>query len=168
MAGIYAIHCTATQKYYIGQTKGTFNGRFNCHRSDLRNNKGIQKLQRDWNIYGEDNFEFLVLCHEDDKAKRNELEKYFIQKYNSIEGGYNTSRGGIGQGNFGYLNGMYGKHHSIESKNLMSNHRKGLTAGSRNPNYGNHDNSKFTPEVRRRMSEKQKERWKKHKEVIEV
>lgn len=164
MAGIYAIRCIKNDKYYIGQTKGNFNGRFNCHRCDLRKNKGIQKLQLDWNLYGEKSFEFIILKVEDDKKKRNELEKKFIDYYDSIENGYNTSTGGIGEGNFGFLNGMYGRHHTKEAKELMSKNRKGLTVGAKNGNYGNHDNSKFTLEVRMRMSEKQKERWKKYRE----
>lgn len=159
MSGIYAIRCKYNNRYYIGQTSGTFNSRFNCHKSDLRKGKGIQKLQIDWDLYGEDNFEFLPLEEIEDKLLRNEAEKVYIQKYNAITIGYNTSKGGIGQGNFGYLNGMYGKQHSLKSKELMSLHRKGLTSGDKNPNYGNHDNSKFTLDVRRRMSESQKKRW---------
>lgn len=163
MQCVYRITCKINDKCYIGQTCN-YNGRVNAHRCDLRKGRGIQKLQSDWNLYGEDSFSFEILQECSDKSRLNELEKYYIKKFNSISQGYNTSPGGIGQGNYKYLNGMYGKHHTEKSKQLMSKNRKGLTAGTKNPNYGNHDNSKFTEEVRKRMSEQQKLRWKKFRE----
>lgn len=159
MPGIYAIRCNINEKVYIGQTSGKFNGRFNAHRCDLRKGKGIQKLQIDWNLYGEDNFDFIIIEFIEDKKARNLKEKEYIQLFDSINNGYNTAPGGIGQGNFNYLNGMFGKHHSLASKQLMSINRKGLATGRRNGNYGVHDTSKFTESVRQRMSEKQKARW---------
>lgn len=163
MKGIYIIKCTINGKVYVGQTTN-FKHRVNAHKCSLRHGVGIQKLQSDWDKFGETNFEFIFVEEVDLNSEMNEREKFYISKYDAIDNGYNTNKGGIGQGNFGYLNGMYGKHHSEASKKLMSENRKGLTAGKNNPNYGNHDNSKFTPEVRAKMSAIQKERWKKYKE----
>lgn len=159
MSGIYAIRCISNGKMYIGQTNSKFNTRFNSHRCDLRKGRGLQKLQGDWNIYGEEDFEFLILEEGILKQNLNEREKYYIDLYDTINNGYNISAGGIGQGNFGRLNGMYGKHHTEKSKQLMSKNRKGLTCGKNNPNYGNHDNSKYTKEIRKKMSDAQKKRW---------
>lgn len=162
MQGIYIIRCIVNGKVYVGQTTD-FKHRRNAHLCSLRHNKGLQKLQFDWNIYGETAFvfEFVEKC--DDRLVRNKLEKYYIERFDAINNGYNISSGGIGQGNFNRLNGMYGKHHSERSKKLMSENRKGLTAGEKNPNYGNHDTSKYTDDVRARMSASQKERWRRKK-----
>lgn len=162
MKYIYVIRCIVNNKVYVGQTR-KFNSRVNAHRCSLRKGCGIQKLQSDWDILGEDAFEFVVLetCGDTDS---NDREKFYIKKYNSVECGYNTSAGGIGQGNFGYLNGMYGRKHSTESIALMSKNRKGITVGVKNPNYGNHDTSKYTDEVRKRMSDAQKRRWQRYRE----
>lgn len=158
MQGIYIIKCLVNNKVYVGQTVN-FKARVNAHRCALRKGYGVQKLQEDWDTYSESDFEFEFIEECKDRQLRNERERYYIQLYQATTLGYNTSAGGIGQGNFKYLNGMYGRKHSEESKALMSKNRKGLTAGKNNPNYGNHDNSRFTEDVRKRMSESQKKRW---------
>ena len=165
MRYVYIIKCLANNKVYVGQTSN-FKHRVNSHRCDLRKGRGLQKLQVDWDLYGEDSFVFEELVQCGTKKQSNELEKLYIRQYDSINNGYNTNPGGVGQGNFNYLNGMYGKHHTEQSKELMSKNRKGLTAGKNNPNYGNHSNAKYTEEVRRKMSESQKKRWQKRKGLL--
>lgn len=59
---------------------------------------------------------------------------------------------------------MYGKHHTEQSKELMSKNRKGLTAGKNNPMYGTH--RIMSEETKRKMSESQKKRWQKRKELM--
>ena len=137
MQGIYMIRCTKTNKVYIGQTTN-FNQRKNSHICSLRKHSGIQKLQIDWDLYGENFFEFIFLEECQNKEERNNLEKKYIQTYDSIENGYNTNTGGIGQGNFNYLNGMYGHFHTDASKQLMSKNRKGKCCGVNNANFGKH------------------------------
>lgn len=59
--GIYKITNTANGKVYIGSSVDV-RGRFNSHRSDLRQNKhGNQHLQRAWNLYGEHSFVFEII-----------------------------------------------------------------------------------------------------------
>ena len=59
--GIYKITNTANGKVYIGSSVDV-HGRFNCHRSDLRNNRhGNQHLQNAWNLYGENSFVFEII-----------------------------------------------------------------------------------------------------------
>lgn len=165
MRYVYIIKCLVNDKVYVGQTLN-LKHRINSHRCDLRKGRGLQKLQADWNLYGEDNFVFKEIIQCETKRQSNELEKLYIKRFDSINNGYNTNPGGIGQGNFNYLNGMCGKHHTKQSKELMSKNRKGLTAGKNNPNYGNHSNAKYTEEVRRKMSESQKKRWQKRKGLL--
>ena len=165
MRYVYIIRCLVNDKVYVGQTLN-LKHRINSHRCDLRKGRGLQKLQADWNLYGEDNFVFEEIIQCETKKQSNELEKLYIKRFDSINNGYNTNPGGIGQGNFNYLNGMYGKCHTKQSKELMSKNRRGLTAGKNNPNYGNHSNAKYTEEVRRKMSESQKKRWQKRKGLL--
>lgn len=154
MAGIYGIRCIINNKIYVGQTSKDFKCRFYGHRYSLRTGQGVPKLQVDWDMYGEDAFEFIILEEVEDKSIRNEKEKFYIAKYNSTVTGYNSSTGGLGQGNFKELNGMYHKYHTQQSLELMSEHRKGLTVGDKNPMYGKH----HTNETKLKISQKNKGR----------
>lgn len=86
-SGIYIIRNTTNNAVYVGEyskRKGSA-GRFNEHRSRLRNNQGINvNLQAAWNQDGEDSFEFLVI-HEgpewDDAQKRQLREEELIKEY---------------------------------------------------------------------------------------
>lgn len=86
--GIYKITNILNNKMYIGSSKDIYK-RWKEHIRGL--NKGNHhsiKLQRAWNKYGEDSFEFQILeeCEED---KRLYLEQYYIDKYKVYYEGYN-------------------------------------------------------------------------------
>lgn len=69
LVGVYQIKNLVNNKIYIGSTKQSFRVRLNHHLQALRNNKHKNKhLQRAWNKYGEDNFEFsiLTICNKKD------------------------------------------------------------------------------------------------------
>jgi group I intron endonuclease len=126
MIGIYKITNINNNKYYIGQVgKGknkTFQIRFKEHISALKNNKHINKhLQLAWNKYGENNFKFEIV-EECSREQLNDREKYWIKYLNSNnkDYGYNKTPGGDGTCCFGKDNGMFGKHHSLESKHKIS------------------------------------------------
>ena len=60
--GIYEIKCKVNNKRYVGKTVNSFGDRWDVHRTKLRKNyHEIPNLQKDWNIYGEENFEFNIL-----------------------------------------------------------------------------------------------------------
>lgn len=104
-SGIYEIINKVNGHKYIGQSRNIYQ-RINEHKSLLKNQKHLYKngeptlLQRAWNKYGEENFEFkiLQLCHSN---KLNEREKYWINYYNTNRAdggdGYNLNNGGGGQ-----------------------------------------------------------------------
>jgi group I intron endonuclease len=58
--GIYKIINKVNNNFYIGSTKNS-SVRFYRHRNDLRNNRHDNaRLQNAWNLYGEENFIFII------------------------------------------------------------------------------------------------------------
>ena len=63
-SGIYKITNKTNGKYYIGSSSNIFgnNGRWKCHKRQLQMNSHHNNyLQRSWNKYGSNNFDFIVL-----------------------------------------------------------------------------------------------------------
>ena len=93
---VYKIENKINGKVYIGETLDK-DERWNKHIEDLNNNSHHSwKLQKDWNEYGRDNFEFSIIdsvkeSHEAYSKKLHlVMQEYIcINKYNSIECGYN-------------------------------------------------------------------------------
>lgn len=83
LAGIYMILCLVNNKRYYGESKNV-SARLSQHKSRLRRNlHEISELQRDFNIYGEENFEFSPLWMEKSSTKeqRLALETEFIARF---------------------------------------------------------------------------------------
>lgn len=83
---VYA-HISPKGKYYIGITKKD--------PPELRwnNGKGYQKQRKMWNAikyYGWDNFQHIILETGLSKKRAKYLETRYIEKYNSVENGYNV------------------------------------------------------------------------------
>lgn len=100
-AYIYFIINKVNEKRYVGQTTD-FSRRKYTHFRHLRENRHANiKLQNAWNKYGEENFIIERIIFENTtKEELDELEKYYIQKYDSINNGYNIKEGGsTGKGN---------------------------------------------------------------------
>ena len=94
---IYMIINNINNKIYIGQTKDV-ERRFKHHKIYLKNEKHYNKqLQEDYNKYGDDNFDYIVLCECDPKYL-NEMEEYYIFELMSYDKniGYNKTYGGEG------------------------------------------------------------------------
>jgi group I intron endonuclease len=94
-SGIYGIINLLDGKIYIGQSKD-LNGRWRQHKSDLKYNRHRNShLQSAVNIYGIENFHFVILeeCTID---RRDERETYWISYYKSMnrDYGYNNESGG--------------------------------------------------------------------------
>lgn len=131
--GIYYIKNTVNGKYYIGQSSYSIHRRWLLHKWQLRN--GIHPndhLQRAWNEYGEEVFEFKILYLTDKDEPLDDLEIEYISKYNAYSEGYNQTLGG---------NSNHGYKPSEETKKKIgiANHKRML-------------GKKLSPETRKRMS----------------
>jgi group I intron endonuclease len=141
-------------KSYIGQTVDArrrkaeftnFDGKYSGKKFDNARRK-----------YGPDSFKYEVLIQlynidrEELRRQLDEMEIYFIKKYDSYHNGYNMTEGGSGsKGCFqteesrkkislkaiGKPGTFKGKHHSEETKKLLSEYAK-TRIGSKNPFYG--------------------------------
>ena len=143
--GIYCIECVETNTKYIGQTYENFYRRWIFHKWNLKNNHHSNTyLQNAWNKYGRKSFriypiESFELSQKNSitKEKLDELEEYYIKKFDTFENGFNLTTGGekckmsplseeakrkIGEKN--KIN-MLGKKLSDETKKKMSESHKG-------------------------------------------
>lgn len=137
-------------KKYIGITCQKPNQRW-------RNGKGykIGSFKGAIDKYGWDNFEHIILFENLTREEACKKEIELISKYKTMDKdyGYNLCEGG---------NLTVGYHHSIKSREKMSNARKGLYVGEKNPMYGKSGElapmygKHFTEEHKRKISEAKK------------
>jgi hypothetical protein len=147
---IYRLTNKVNGKMYHGQTiEENINDRWNKYRR--LECKSQKKLYNAIKKYGWDNFLAEVIdTTPQNQSQLDELEIFYIAKFDSINNGYNIMPGGA-----------HGKH-SEETKRKISNSFK----GNKNPNFGKHrsDNTKqkisntlkgktHSEETKRRMSE---------------
>lgn len=93
--GIYCITNSANGKSYIGKSND-IDRRRTQHFSALGNNEhDNEEMQKDYNKYGNDCFEFSVLETVEDEYKLDYIEDYYIKKFDSFVNGYNRCRGNI-------------------------------------------------------------------------
>lgn len=152
MMFLYKIRNVVNDKVYIGQSTQKTQQRLFEHRSKLRSNvhENIH-LQRAWNKYGEDAFEFVVIQETSCLRELNDLEEQYIARYKSLNRkfGYNIRGGGnnrflsedtkkkISQSKLGVSihtaesrkkisDAQTGKIHSVESRRKRSKKLKGI------------------------------------------
>lgn len=133
-------------KCYIGQTRHSLEHRKTIHLRYAK--KGVdthfyQAIRK----YGEENFEWEIICSTNNKKHLNELETFYITKYNSIQNGYNMVDGG--DNNIMDIESVKTKHDKVmrspEVRNKISVTLKKYRA-----------EHPFTEEHRRKLSQKAK------------
>ncbi|MBP5462533.1 MAG: GIY-YIG nuclease family protein [Lachnospiraceae bacterium] len=140
--GIYRITNTLNGKSYIGKTGMNFGDRWDSHRAKL--NGGYHDnphLQRAWDKYGQDAFEFEIVEEVSDLSLLNDLEKKYIERYRENNICYNILDGGDG----GFLLGC---HLSEETKRKIGEKNRVNMTGR-----------KASDETRQKMSQSQKQRY---------
>lgn len=123
--GIYVLINIETLEEYIGKSIN-IEGRWDAHKNNAI--KGIDThLYRSIRKYGWEKFDKHIIeeCLEDEL---NDKEIYWIETLDTYKHGYNMTLGGDGVRFFGEENGMFGRHHTEESKQKMSYARKGKTS----------------------------------------
>ena len=161
ICGIYMIQNKVNGKIYIGQAVD-IKDRWKQHKSYLNGGYHVNKhLQRSWNKYGEESFEFSILL-ECEESQLNTYEQYYIFELMTYDSrvGYNKNYGGnsgrpteeirrkLSETKIGENNPNYGKPLSNETKRKLSEALK----GENNPNYGKH----HSEETKEKMSEAKK------------
>jgi len=150
--GIYMIKNIINSKYYIGSSVN-LDRRINTHFRELKKcNHENSYLQNSYNKHGKDAFKVEILETITDKSIVLIREQFYIDSLDACnrDKGYNiytiagspqgrkvTKKQSEQQRKFMLENNPFkGKHHSKETKLKMSNDRKGLLSGNKNPNYG--------------------------------
>ena len=149
--GIYRITNKINGKSYIGKTGMNFGDRWDSHRSLLNSGKHDNPhLQRSWNKYGQNAFEFAVVEEIADPNELNEREMFYIAQYRKRGLSYNIHDGGDGGLNLG-------KHLSEETKRKIGEKNRvnmtGRTLGE---------------ETKQKMSKSQSRRYKEWSEQDRV
>lgn len=142
LIGIYRIFCKTNGKSYYGQTND-FERRMIEHRKHLRHHSRSKHccvhLQNAWNLYGEDQFEFLFIeeCPEDQLTIR---EQWYFDEYGPQGVLFNTALDAESP--------RRGAKLTQEQKDHLSR----INSGANNPSWG----VKRTDEVRKRISDSHK------------
>ena len=138
--GIYMIQNKINGKLYIGQAVD-IERRWVDHKRKLgKGCHGNKHLQTAWNKYGEDNFDFGVIC-KCDESQLNTMEQYYIFELMTYdrEMGYNGNYGGksgrltketrkkISEAGKGENHPNFGKHLYEETKKKIGEANKGRT-----------------------------------------
>lgn len=112
ISGIYVIRNTLNDKVYIGKSVDYEKRIYEHKRRLINNNHDNIYLQRSWNKYGEDAFNF-SLIEECEEEYLNDREILYIKMFesNTINKGYNLTAGG---------DGATGYRHTEETKKKLS------------------------------------------------
>lgn len=95
---IYIIKNKMNDKVYIGQTTLSVEERFKTHiKPSTSKRRRNYKIYNAINKYGSENFYYEILEENIDISKLDELEIRYIEKYDSYNNGYNSTKGGDGR-----------------------------------------------------------------------
>lgn len=162
---IYKIENIINKKIYIGQTRKTFNDRYNFKGEGVervyeylkfrkRNKDRYSEkfyhndhLLKAFEKYGIENFTVEVIDTAETIDELNQKEIEWINFYKSKENGYNKNFGG--NKNNGWIP-------TQETRELWSSMRKGVHLGKNNPNF----NRKHSDEIKKKMSDRRKGKMK--------
>ena len=157
-SNIYVFTNKINGKQYVGQSENP-NERYKQHKKDSKNKKHTNIIfYNAISKYGIDNFDFKIIETNIPIDKINDSEKYWIKTLNSMKpNGYNMTDGG---------EGTHGYKHTEESKCKMSELKKEKYKGENNPLYGKHHSEETKEKISN--GNKGKVRTKEMKEKISI
>lgn len=141
---IYKVTNLITGEIYVGQTRRTLNDRYNDHIKRVRKGSKLP-LHTAIRQYGVDSFKFEEICKASNLNELNTLERYYIEKYDCINNGYNLNRGGSSTITYSLSNDVRAKisqgMKEYRSKHpFTEEHRKKLSLSAMgNHNFGSSD-----------------------------
>lgn len=145
---VYKVTNLIDQKIYVGATSRNLQERWkeHCRHNKTPFNQAIQK-------YGKENFLVEVIEKANSIEEMNELEMFYIKKFNSIlPNGYNACEGG---------GKTKGYNHTEESKAKMKEAKDGMYLGKENPFFNKHHSEEQIAKWKRdRKGRKLTEEWK--------
>lgn len=111
MGEIYMIENIITGYKYIGQSKYSGIVRYKAHVKEATHNKTNLRLYNAFRKYGTQNMKLTIFETGVPEEKLDELEIYYIAKYDTYNNGYNNTTGG---------GGVRGYYHSNQTKRKIS------------------------------------------------
>lgn len=115
VSGIYRYVNLVNGKSYVGKSVDLHHRHLEHMRYLRAGTEPCVKLNRAWQKYGEDNFQYEILCY-CNREDLNDMEREYISKFDSFRNGYNCTEGG---------DGMQGFHHTEESKKRIGDAFRG-------------------------------------------
>ncbi|SRR3990167_8468792 len=125
--GIYKIVNKINNKVYVGSSKNVSN-RWSGHKQNLKHNKNSpnKHLQRSWNKYGKENFQFIMLeSIIVERKNEQELKTYLAERENYWKDFYRSNDPKCGYNKLLICESSLGYKHTIEAKKNMSEAHKG-------------------------------------------
>jgi len=148
-------------KCYVGQTVNTLHKRSMSHIRTAKNKEKDYPFHRALIKYGEDSFEWSVICECNTKKEMDEKESFYIKELKShvSDNGYNLTLGG--EGNLGWIPSEETKRKISEAnkgrkcKPFTQEHKEKLSLcqiGKKRPYQMGENNVSCRPEVREKIS----------------
>lgn len=151
MIGVYTILHKPSGQFYVGSSNDIKN-RIATHKRELkRNNHHCNHLQRAWNLYDKNEFEFKEFIETIDLQKAREIEQFYIDLFIKDKL-YNTKNKAIGASS-GEFN--YAKKSDWHMKFVMQN----VSNEERKRRYGQMLGTKNSKETKELKSLASKARW---------
>lgn len=125
ISGIYKIINRVNGDYYVGSSN-TMQKRWNNHRCQLNKGKHINRhLQRAWKKYGGENFDFVIVKQLKEKLLTRTEQKFLDIAATEKKKCYNILFDA--ENKRGKKNPFYKKHHTKETRKILSNYRLGVS-----------------------------------------
>ena len=172
MGCIYMITKIINNKKYIGQTKNTAEARFKDHLRSAKNCKYNNHFYNAIRKYGPSNFKLSILKDNIDELELDYWEIYYIEKFDTIKSGYNSTKGGVGIRGYKFTKEQ--KQHQSEaalksvSKRITPERNKKISNALKGRTFTTEHKEKLSKQAKKRVGHKNPFFGKKHTEITKA